>query len=75
MTDRLDPPRFHPPGDELIHDRAPVTIDGHRSAPLPAPTVGQDTGEVLADALGLATERLDDLVGRGVIGTREVVAR
>ena len=27
MTDRLDPPRFHPPGDELTDDRAPVTVD------------------------------------------------
>ncbi|MER6969715.1 CoA transferase [Nocardioides sp. NPDC000445] len=60
---------------ELLAPGAPVTIDGRRSAPRPAPTVGQDTGGVLADALGLATERLDDLVSRGVIGTREVVAR
>jgi crotonobetainyl-CoA:carnitine CoA-transferase CaiB-like acyl-CoA transferase len=37
---------------------------------LPPPTLGQHTGEVLSEELGLTPDQIEDLAARGVIGTR-----
>lgn len=51
----------------LVAPGSPLVVDGQRAAPQPAPLVGQDTGSVLADALGLDAGALTGLVERGVI--------
>ncbi|MEV4643342.1 CoA transferase [Saccharopolyspora sp. NPDC049357] len=53
----------------LVAPGSPLVVDGRRTTPEPAPLVGQDTGSVLADALGLDADALTDLAERGVIAT------
>ncbi|RRO16927.1 2-methylfumaryl-CoA isomerase [Saccharopolyspora rhizosphaerae] len=53
----------------LVAPGSPLVVDGRRATPSPAPRIGQDTGSVLADALGIDAEKLNDLAERGVIGT------
>lgn len=53
----------------LLGAGATITVDRQRSAPRPAPLVGQDTSAVLTEALGLSAREVADLVARGVIGS------
>jgi 2-methylfumaryl-CoA isomerase len=54
----------------LLAPGSPITLDGGRAGPAPAPTVGQDTAAVLAGALGLSAEELDELGALGLVGLR-----
>lgn len=54
----------------LVAPGSPITMDGRRGAPSPAPVVGQHTYRVLAEALGLSQSELDGLAALGVVRAR-----
>lgn len=54
---------------ELVAPGSPLVLDGRRAAPAPAPLVGQDTTNVLTQALGLDAADLARLTERGVIAS------
>jgi 2-methylfumaryl-CoA isomerase len=51
----------------LVAAGSPVEFDRGRAAPRPAPGVGEHTGRVLADELGLSRVQMADLTARGVV--------
>ena len=63
---RHDRPDGHPP--MLIHGN-PIKLSGMAEGPVARfPTVGQHTGDILAEELGLSADELERLRGDGVIG-------
>jgi 2-methylfumaryl-CoA isomerase len=71
-----DNPIFHPMHQPGIGD---VMVPGspirnravEQPAPMPAPLLGQHTGEVLSDVLGLSEREIGDLHDRGVVASAE----
>jgi 2-methylfumaryl-CoA isomerase len=51
----------------LLAPGSPITLDGRRADPAPAPTVGQDTEAVLTEALGLTRRDLAELSAQGLV--------
>jgi 2-methylfumaryl-CoA isomerase len=51
----------------VIAPGSPITVDGQRGGPAPAPRVGQDTQHVLSDLLGLRMGDLDALAAAGIV--------
>lgn len=66
MFAMLDQPRI----GSYLAPGLPMSIDGRREAPRPAPANGDDTADVLTERLGLDADQLADLTTRGVIRTR-----
>ncbi len=66
----LDQPRIGP----HLAPGLPMSIDGTRAAPRPAPANGDDTAEVLTTRLGLDADHLADLTARGVVKVAAAVA-
>ena len=60
--------RLHQPGvGEFFAPGLPITIDGTHPGSAPAPALGQDTADVLADLLGLTTADIERLTSAKTI--------
>lgn len=61
----------------VIAPGSPLSVDGTRAAPAPAPRVGEDTRDLLRERLGLDGGVIRDLLSRGVVhsGGPDVHAR
>ena len=61
-------PVVHPGGATYLSPGAPAYIPGEERVPIrPAPTIGRDTDEVLADFLGLDSGEIGRLHDKGVV--------
>lgn len=65
LFDTLDQPGV----GSLAAPGSPLVVDGHRTPPSPAPSVGENTTDVLT-RLGIAPDRLDALTADRVVGPR-----
>ena len=52
---------------QLVAPGSPITVNGRRGGPEPAPHVGQDTRAVLTDVLGVTEAELQELGAAGVL--------
>ncbi len=60
---------LHQPGvGDYLAPGSPIAIDGHHPAGVPAPTLGQDTADVLARRLGLTAPEIARLTSAKTIG-------
>jgi 2-methylfumaryl-CoA isomerase len=58
----------HQPGvGTVLAPGSPLTMDGRRARPAPAPTVGQHTATVLGETLGLSPAAIGELMSQGLI--------
>lgn len=57
----------HPELGPLIVPHSPIRVGSWSADLVPSPTLGQHNQEIYGDWLGLSSEELDDLQGRGVI--------
>jgi crotonobetainyl-CoA:carnitine CoA-transferase CaiB-like acyl-CoA transferase len=57
----------HPVLGSIVQPGSPFMVDGQRSAPLPAPLLGQHTHEVLCSELGLSASEVAVLAAEGVV--------
>lgn len=61
--------RLHQPGvGDYFAPGLPVSFDGTHPASAPAPTLGQDTADLLAQCLGLAPADIERLISTNTIG-------
>lgn len=56
----------------IVAPGSPITVDGLRAAPEPAPRIGQDTHNVLTSALGLSVGELNNLISEGLVRAASV---
>ncbi len=57
----------HPVLGEYLQTSFPLLVDGQRQAPEPPPLLGQHTGEVLRERLGLEPDQIERLIAGGVV--------